>query len=207
VNGQSLWKVRKVGPATQVSPIGEPDKPEVVYELLGGSPADLLFPNNFLIVEGRSEEVLIGRIVQRFYAEQPRIKVVFSGGDFERQQKSMDAIDAAFTPLNRTPVYSKRLVILCDKPNAQRAKDFEKFCTGYPHLKANNQLVVAPVCALEEAYPVPWKKTADDIAKLSPRDKTDLAALVGRGIAQEQFEHHLAHVFHSLQIAWANAHR
>ncbi len=59
--------------ATQITPIDEVDKPEVVYELLGGSPADLLFPNNFLIVEGRSEEVLIDIVVRcAFYGVNPR---------------------------------------------------------------------------------------------------------------------------------------
>ena len=207
VNGQSLWKVRKAGPATQVSPIEELDKPEVVYELLGGSPADLLFPNNFLIVEGRSEEVLVGNVVPRFYADRPRVKVVFAGGDFERQQKSMDAINTAFTPLNQTPVYRERLVVLCDKPNEQRTKEFEKFCTAYPHLVANNQLIVAPVCALEETYPAPWKKTPAEAFNLSGRDKTDLAALVGQEITQQQFEHDLVHIFQALQRAWEKAHQ
>jgi hypothetical protein len=207
VSGQSLWKVRKDGPATLVSPIEEADKQEVVYELLGGSPADLLFPNNFLIVEGRSEEVLVGNVVRRFYADRPRVKVVFSSGDFERQKKSMDAINIAFTPLNQTPVYHERLVILCDKPNEQRTKDFEKFRVAYPHLEVNRQLVVAPVCALEEAYPAPWKKTSDEAAKLSGRDKTDLAKLVGQEITQQQFESDLSHVFQSLQIAWEKAHQ
>lgn len=207
VNGQSLWKVRKAGPATLVSAIEESDKPEVVYELLGGSPADLLFPNNFLVVEGRSEEILVGNVVRRFYADRPKVKVVFAGGDFERQQKSMDAINTAFTPLNQTPVYRERLVVLCDKPNEQRTKEFEKFRTAYPHLEVNNQLVVAPVCALEETYPAPWKKTSEDAAKLSGRDKTDLAALVGQEITQQQFELDLAHVFQSLQLAWEKAHQ
>lgn len=207
VNGQSLWKVLKSGPTTQISPIGEKDKPEVVYELLGGSPADLLFPNNFLIVEGKSEEILIGCVVKRFYAERPKVKVVFAGGDFDRQKKSMDAVNTAFTPLDQTPVYRERLVILCDKPNERRAKDFEKFRTGYPHLEANNQLVVAPVCALEEAYPAPWKKTADEVAKFSSREKTDLASLVGQSVTHEQFERDLAHVFQSLQLAWEKAHQ
>ena len=206
VNHQSLWKVRKAGPATLITPIGEVDKPEVVYELLGGSPADLLFPNNFLIVEGRSEEVLIGYIVRRFYGVNPAVKVIFSGGD-SKQEKSMDAINTAFTPLYQTPVYRDRLVILCDKPSEQRTKDFEKFRTGYPALDASGRLVVAPVGSLEEAYPTPWKKTAEEVTKLSPREKTDMAALVGQGITQQQFEHDLAHIFGSLQAAWAKAHQ
>ncbi len=206
MSDQSLWKVRKAGPTTQITAIGAADKPEVIYELLGGSPADLLFPNNFLIVEGRSEEILLGHVVRRFYADKPAVKVIFSGGD-SKQEKSMDAINTAFTPLNQTPVYRDRLVILCDKPSEQRTKGFENFRKGYPVLEETGRLVVAPVGSLEEAYPAPWKKTAVEVTKLTPRQKTDLAALVGQEITQRQFEHDLAHIFESLRVAWEKAHK
>ena len=207
VNGQSLWEVHKVRSTTEITPIGEEDKPEVVYELLGGSPADLLFPNNFLIVEGRSEELLLSRVIRRFYVDKPRVKIVFAGGDFDKQRKSMDAVNTVFTPLNQTPVYRSCLVLLCDKPSEQRAKDFQKFCSGYPHLQGNGQMVVATVCAIEEAYPQPWTKNAEEVAQLSARDKTDLAELVGNNITQLQFENDLAHAFQALQLAWDKAHK
>ena len=207
VSGQSLWKVRKSASTTAITPIGELDKPEVVYELLGGSPADLLFPNNFLIVEGRSEEVMLTAVVRRFYADRPRIKIVFSGGDFDKQQKSMNAINTAFTPLNQTPIYKDRLILLCDKPSQQREKDYENFCNGYPHLLKSGQLVTAPVGALEEAYPPPWKKTTEEAGKLSSREKTDLALAVGNGITQPQFEADMVHIFQALGLAWSKAHQ
>lgn len=205
--GQSIWKVQKLGAATHVSPVQDADKPEVIYELLGGSPADLLFPNNFLIVEGRSEYEFLSRVLRRFYGDQPRIKVIYAGGDFERQQRSMDAINTAFTPLNQTPIYRDRLVILCDKPNEQREADFERFVSGYPHLKENGQIVVAPVCSLEEAFPLPWKRTVEEVSKLSHREKTDLAAGVGDSISKEQVERDMNHVFQALQAVWHKAHQ
>ena len=56
---QSLFRVWKKDLATSIDPISQNDKPQVIFELLGGSPTDLLFPNNFLIVEGRSEFTLL----------------------------------------------------------------------------------------------------------------------------------------------------
>ena len=206
VNGQSIWRVQKTGGTTRISGIGHAEKPEVVYELLGGSPADLLFPNNFLIVEGKSEELLIAHVVRRFYADRPNVKVIFAGGD-SKQQKSMDAINAAFTPLNQTPVYRDRLVVLCDKPSNQRLKDFERFRAGYAHLETTGRLIVAPMGSLEETYPAQWRKNADAVSKLTPREKTDLASEVGQMISQEQFEGEMSHLFAALTISWDRAHQ
>lgn len=203
---QSLWKVRKQGATTMVSPIGESDKPEVVYELLGGSPTDLLLPNNFVIVEGRSEYELLVRVLRRFYAAMPRIKVIFASGDFERQQRSMDAINTAFVPLNQTPVYRDRLVVLCDMPNAQRKNDFDRFVASYPHLSESGRLVIAPTHALEEAYPAPWRTAVEQIRQMTPTDKTTLAAEVGDAITLAQFEGEMPYLHEALRAAWDNAH-
>ncbi|MEW9573169.1 AAA family ATPase [Rhodanobacter sp. Si-c] len=204
---QTLWRVLKSSGETGIRSIGEQDKPELVYELLGGSPADLLFPNNFLIVEGRSEEILLNTIIRRFYAEQPRIKVVFAEGDLERQQKSMDAINIAFTPLYQTPVYRDRLVILCDKPNKKREDHFSEFCKAYPDLTKNGQLVVAPVEAIEETYPAPWKKTTEEVSKMKPREKTNLAQTVGEGITRDGFEKEMAKTYEALMKSWEKSHK
>lgn len=207
VKSQKLWKVHKADRKTVISPITTVDKPEVVYELLGGSPSDLLLPTNFLIVEGLSEYQLLTRVIRRFYADMPQIKVIFAGGDIGRQRKSMDAINTAFTPLNQTPVYRDRLVILCDKPNRDQAADFKRFIDAYPALQKDGRLVVASCAAIEEAYPGDWKKSEADIAKMTPKEKTSLAADVGEKITREQFESDLRHVKEALEVAWTKAHR
>jgi putative ATP-dependent endonuclease of the OLD family len=207
VQGQMLWRVLKSSGKTGISFIGERDKPELVYELLGGSPADLLFPNNFLIVEGRSEEIFLNEVIRRFYPEQPKIKVVFAEGDLERQKKSMDAINTAFTPLYQTPVYRDRLIILCDKPNKKREEHFNAFCKAYPDIAESGQLVVAPEEAIEEIYPAPWKKTADEVSNMKAREKTDLAKTVGESIAKDVFEKEMPRVHEALAKAWERAHK
>lgn len=204
---QRLLKVQKHGPSTRVSSISEMDKPYVVYELLGGSPADLLFPNNFMIVEGRSEYELLARLIPRFYADKPRLQVIFAEGDVGRQRKSMDAINTAFTPLNQTPIYRERLVILCDKPNDQQKEEFGKFVSAYPHLAINGQIVVLHTHSLEESYPAPWAKTAVEVAAMHHREKTELAAAVGDNITQVDFETGMPAVFQGLRTAWQRAHQ
>ena len=206
-NGQVLWKVQKADRVTGISPIIEADKPDVVYELLGGSPSDLLLPCNFLLVEGKSEAELLVRVVRRFYADRPKIKIIFAGGDLPKQEKSMNAINTAFTPLNQTPIYRDRLVIACDLPNAQQQSDFNEFTKAYPHLQKGGQLVVAPVNALEEAYPGDWRKTKEQISGMGPGAKVQLARVVGDAISRDDFEGSLKHLHQALDTAWRNAHQ
>lgn len=204
---QSLYRVWKQDSATTIEPIGVNDKPQVIYELLGGSPSDLLLPNNFMIVEGRSEFELLTRVIQRFYSEQPRLQIIFAGGDSEKQRKSMDAINTAFTPLFQTPVYRDRLVLLCDKPNEQQNNSFKEFEAAYPSLTKNDQLKILPTHSIEEYYPDRWKKLSKDVAVMTSREKSDLAAKIGDDIEQCQFETELAVVYEALKAAWRKAYQ
>ena len=61
---------------TVVTLIQENEKPYIVYELLGGSPADLLLPRNFLIVEGKSDLEFFTRVLRRFYFDKPLIQII-----------------------------------------------------------------------------------------------------------------------------------
>lgn len=204
---QQLLKVQKLSSATHITPITDIDKPHVVYELLGGSPADLLFPNNFMIVEGRSEYELLIRLIKRFYQDKPKLQIIFAEGDIERQRKSMDAINTAFTPLNQTAIYRNHLIILCDKPNAQQAAEYAKFVAAYPQLSANNQLFQLGENSLEECYPATWRKTAEEVAQMKFREKTDLAAQVGENITKAEFETGMPTIFNALSAAWEKAHQ
>lgn len=204
---QSLYKVWKKDTVTLIDPIVDREKPQVVFDLLGGSPSDLLFPNNFLIVEGRSEFELLVRIIGRFYPDEPRVQIIFAGGDTVKMKKSMDAINTVFTPLYQTPIYRDCLVLLCDRPNDQQIKEFDKFIDGYPSLTRNNQIVSLPTCSIEEYYPLPWRRSPDQIKSMSPREKTELAARVGEEISKESFEKEMPVLLAALSNVWQKAHR
>src|SRR3989338_5529590 len=113
-DGQTIYKVEKIDKQTDITPIKEEEKPQVVYELLGGSPADLLLPSNFLVVDGKSEYEFISRVISRFYSDQKPVQIIYAEGDHGRQRESMESINKAFVPLHASPVYKERLVILCD---------------------------------------------------------------------------------------------
>jgi putative ATP-dependent endonuclease of the OLD family len=188
--GQSIFKVEKAGRETEVQRIVPEERPSIIYELLGGSPSDLLLPRNFLIVEGKSEFEFLNRVIRRFYPETPAIQLIYAEGNEDRQRRSMDAINRAFVPLYGTSIYKDRLIILCDTPSEAARRDFEEFRRAYRALDANGQLHINPMCSLEEYYPEPWKKTPEEVAQLRQHRgiKVQLAQTVGQAIEREQFE-------------------
>jgi hypothetical protein len=129
--GQTIFCVEKCDRKSAVTPVAPAGKPALIYELLGGSPADLLLPRNFLIVEGRSDQLFIKAVIDRFYPQEPALQIIFSEGDFEKQRQSMNAINVVYAPLAQSPIYKDKLVILCDHPHTTKQTDFDNFVTSY----------------------------------------------------------------------------
>ena len=209
---QTIFKVEKQNKITSVLPIDEKRKQLVVYELLGGSPADLLLPRNFLIVEGVSERALLTDVTNRFYQDKPIIQIISACGDLDKQQNSMDAINTAYIPLGVTsPVYKERLIILCDKPKTTvKENDKNSFLNSNAHLKNNGQYFELPTDALEKYYPDQWKKDESEIKKLddTPNGKLLLARdVVGKNITKSQFETDMKVMFEALKKCWELAYQ
>jgi predicted ATP-dependent endonuclease of OLD family len=189
---QKLFKVEKDQKVTSITPVDEVDKINVIYELLGGSPYDLLLPKNFLIVEGKSEYELITRIIKKHYsAEYKGLKVLFAGGDITRQQDAIDAIDKTLRPLvGDNAVYKNSLVVLLDKPNTSQQAIYNQFKQGYKYLFDDNRVFELPNNSLEEYYPNPFTKTADEVEALQKEDggKRKLAIEVADSVSKDDFE-------------------
>lgn len=187
---QKIFRVEKEQRITSITEVDAQGRADVVYELLGGSPADLLLPRNFLIVEGKSEFEFLGAVVRRFYPNECRgIKVLFAGGDIDEQEATLLAVHKLLVPLTdaENPVYRDRVVVLIDKPNAKQQPKYELFKTGYPYLYDSNRVFEIPFHTLEEYYPAPFTKTADE-AKAFAKEKVPYARKVGAEINKEQFE-------------------
>ncbi|MFM0480618.1 AAA family ATPase [Paraburkholderia strydomiana] len=198
---QTVFSVRKADRDTSISTVERPDRQEVVYQLLGGNPADLLLPANFFVVEGPSEETFLRTLIKRFYADKPNIKVIGADGDDERQRQYLGAISLAYDPLGHTPIYSKKVTILCDRPNGdEKRRRFDAFKATNPHLERNGQLHVLPVNGLEDYYPAELREQFQDIRK-----KVLLARKVAEQLTKEQFEGEMSVCFMALQHCWANA--
>ncbi len=202
---QLIFQVQKINKVTYITKISIAEKPYVVYELLGGSPSDLLLPRNFLIVEGKSDCIFLTGVIKRFYLNCPLIQIVYAEGDIDCQEKSMYAINTAYVPLGVTsPVYKKRLIILCDKPNKDRERHSDEFLKAYKHLQINGQYYELPVEALEKYYPKQWSRTDSEIKLLDTKigAKENLAQEVSRLITQQQFEQEMLVAFQALKKCW-----
>lgn len=205
---QFLFKVEKTNGETSISVIEEQDKLYVIYDLLGGSPADLLFPNNFLIVEGQSEFELLSRIIKRFYGDKPMIQIVQAHGDVDQTERTINAIEKAYIPLNNN-IYGDKLVILMDHPSTQRQGSVDDFKRKYKALCQNNQIFILDKRDVEQTYPDQidetygnWRKTQQEVDEMDGRKKIQLAKKVGDTISQEQFETEMQICFNALKRCW-----
>jgi len=214
--GQTIFKVEKSSGETEIEATTEAEKPYIVFELLGGSPSDLLLPKNFLIVEGQSEFELLTKVISRFYSDKPPIQIIKANGDIDQAERTINAIEKVFIPLNSS-IYRNKFVILTDQPSAQTQGGVTQFLQNYPDLQTNNQFFQLPLRDIEQCYPNQadptygnWRKSQAELdatnaagAKIiSGRKKKQLAKHVGKQITQAQFEADLVICFNALMRCW-----
>lgn len=217
---QTIFKVEKNSGETSINSVTDLEKPYVVFELLGGSPADLLLPRNFLIVEGLSEFELLTRVIKRFYSDKPVIQIVKANGDIDQAERSINAIEKLFTPLD-TSIYKNKTIILIDQPSAQKQAGVAQFLTTYNHLGINNQFFRLAERDIEQCYPnqpcptyTNWKKTQAELDAVNAngeriitgKKKRQLAKHVGDNITQAQFETDLQICHNALEKCWELSH-
>lgn len=196
---QTIFKVEKINKETNIAPITEIEKPFVVYELLGGSPADLLLPKNFLIVEGKSDLEFVNKVIERHYSEKPRVQIVPADGDLIQTQRSFSAIVQVFKPLE-TSIYKDKAVIFVDKQADITQRD--TFLTNHANLQTNGQFFESTAASIEEYYPTTWQKVAADVKKMSGDDKLSQAKSAGDGISKNDFESQMPKLFEALSKCW-----
>ncbi|MCP5006267.1 MAG: ATP-binding protein [Planctomycetes bacterium] len=192
---QKIFKIEKVEKITSISPIAdEMERQNIIYDLLGGSPTDLLLPPNFLIVEGDSEQVFLERIIQKFYSGQLSIKIISAGGFVSQTGRVVDAINKIYAPL--APIYGDRVVILLDEPNAKDLASYTTFRRTYESINNSERLFILNTKNLEDYYP-------EDLIKGKSRsNKPKLARRIANEITQEDFENNMPIIFQALRKTW-----
>jgi putative ATP-dependent endonuclease of the OLD family len=198
---QSIFRVEKLQGVTSIGIVDAAEKIDIVFDLLGGSPTDLLLPRNFLIVEGKSDFVFLSEIIKRFYADKFKgIKILFSGGDIDLQEGDLLAVHRLFKPIagSDNPIYKDRAIVVIDKPNDRQKNKYDQFRNGYPYLFQGGQVFELDVETLEEYYPDPFTKQRGDVLN---EDKVEYARSVARKITREQFEASMPKLFAAMVAA------
>lgn len=186
-DNQLLYQVEKVSGASELRPIESPQEQlDSIYQLLGGSPRDILLPSNFIIVEGRSELEFLKIVISRFWADDPRcsqIHILMACGDHDRADVVYHRVHDAYTPLLTNGVYRDKVVVMLDHPTPEKEESFEEFKRTHPSLVEDEHLHVLPVNAIELYYPAPHTKTAEEVTGMTTQDKTELGVEVAQAIA------------------------
>ena len=192
---QRTFKVEKINCLTHISRVTEGQKQNIVYELLGGTPADLLLPKNFLIVEGKTESDLLARVIERHYPEFD-FQIIPADGNLKRSTRTLNGVNTAYKALD-VSIYRDKTVILCDKPDEDRF--LLEFLAGHLHLKKDQHVFVLPFQQIECVYPDTWKKTEEEAAAMTGDEKVALAKTVAEGITKADFESEMVTVFNALK--------
>jgi len=89
---------------------------EITFDKLGCSVEDLFFPNNFLIVEGATDQIIVEKVMELKGIDTSKIKVVSASG-VDKVSNILSAVYISLLPLviKKSP-YKDRVIVLIDKP-------------------------------------------------------------------------------------------
>ena len=124
---QSNYKVARANGAMSLAPVSsEADLYDITFKLLGSSAEDLFFPNNFLIVEGATDQIIANKIMELKRINKTKIKVVSASG-IDNVENILNAVYNSVLPfvVSDSP-YKDRIVALIDQPNTQGQQTYEK---------------------------------------------------------------------------------
>src|SRR5258708_9403614 len=146
---QTNYKVSRANGEMGITPVSsEADLYNITFKLLGSSAEDLFFPNNFLIVEGATDQIIANKIMELKGTDKTKIKVVSASG-IANVENILNAVYNSVLPfvVSDSP-YKDRIVALIDQPNTQGQQTYEKLQTV---LKDRLFELSAP--SLEEFFP------------------------------------------------------
>src|SRR5260370_27494388 len=113
-----------------ITPVSsEADLYNITFKLLGSSAEDLFFPNNFLIVEGATDQIIANKIMELKGIDKTKIKVVSASG-IDNVENILNAVYNSVLPfvVSDSP-YKDRIVALIDRPTRRDNKTTKNFKT------------------------------------------------------------------------------
>lgn len=197
-DNEKVFEVNKSNGVSSIKEVLPSDKQFIIFDLLGGSPTDILLPKNFLIVEGASESKFLKNIIAKFYPEYNDIFILSAEGDQVQQERSMNGVNKIYLPT--IPIYRDKTVVLCDKPATKdKEEDISKFATSY-RLAENEDYFILNEKSLEEYYPKEWRLSSEQVKELGEQNnKVSYANEVSSNITKDQFESDMPIIYNALK--------
>jgi hypothetical protein len=89
---------------------------DITFRMLGSSVEDLFLPYNYIVVEGRSDQIIVNKVMELQDISSTRVKVLSASG-VDNVPNMLLAVCNSLTPLvvNDSP-YNSRVVAFVDKP-------------------------------------------------------------------------------------------
>lgn len=145
----SNYVVRKRGKNVVISPVAsEEELYEITFNLLGCSLEDLFFPNNFLIVEGSTDQVIVEKVMQLKQIDKSRLKVVAASG-VSKVTNILSSVYTSLVPLVlKDSPYKNKVVVLVDRPYESIDPAYEKIAKAL--VDPSQQLFTLPATTLED---------------------------------------------------------
>src|SRR5438270_4275555 len=115
---QSNYIVRRENDEMSLTPVpSEAVLYDITFKMLGSSAEDLFFPNNFLIVEGATDQIIANKIMELKGIDKTKIKVVSASG-INNVENILNAVYNSVLPfVVADSPYKDKVVALIDKPN------------------------------------------------------------------------------------------
>jgi len=190
----SNYTVRRENGEMSLTPVSsEADLYDITFKLLGSSAEDLFFPNNFLIVEGATDQIIANKIMELKGIDKTKIKVVSASG-IDNVENILNAVYNSVLPfvVSDSP-YKNRIVALIDKPNKKGQQTYEKLQNIL-----SDRLFELSEPSLEEFFPEELytrcnKIKADELREIAKakdhmekkRLKTDLANAIAKTLTRD----------------------
>jgi len=187
---QKTFVVKKSDGNTSIKEVSDLEKPSIIFDLLGGSPVDLLLPANVLIVEGYSDAIFLRNIIKNFYPElSTKIQIVPANGDISKQDKSIKFIDIAYECFkSKINPYSAKVIVVVDAATSEDKKiKYEEFKGSHDELVSSGRLFELPVGSIEEYYPGTYKADPNKLSSIKD-GKRMYAEEVSTKITKKEFE-------------------
>ncbi|MBI2284308.1 MAG: AAA family ATPase [Bacteroidetes bacterium] len=206
-DNQKIYRVDKEDGISELLEIAtEQEQLNSIYQLLGGSPQDILLPSNFLVVEGQTEFTLLKGLIEKLFKGNKKcsaIKVIFARGDHEKHKDIYHCIHQCYTPLLTNGVYRDKVIFLLDKIDPAKKKSYDMFKKTHNWLVDDVHIHELPVEAIEMYYPTTFRKTHEEVNQMKGnKDKVNLALTVVESInSEEEFKKGMPVIYNALQKA------